>query len=124
MTSFSENIILYTKTILGCVWIGSSLGTPFIASLYVSGLGRTVGLRCYGPGLVNHITRDENYLHFDDSYFIHNVGSTVMFPIYLFFGPFAIPLSLIYSLISTVNYLVYVGKVIFSSTFDFICSFL
>jgi hypothetical protein len=122
MTSIGDSLILYTKTILAGIWVGSSLGTPLIASLYVDCLGSTVDLECYGPGLVQRITQDDTSIRFEDSYFIYNLGSTVMFPIYLFLGPFAIPVSLIYSLMSTVNYLVYVGKLICSTTFDFICS--
>ncbi len=102
----------WIKTACMYSWMGTSLGTPFIAAYYLKFLGTTVNLKCYGPGLVSNIGKNTK-IRFCNSQFINQLGISVMVPICVFFGPFAIPVSILYMVISTLSYLAYVFQVYF-----------
>lgn len=94
------------------LWLSTSLGTPFLASFYVDLLGRSVNLRCLGEsGIVVNYDNSKKPIRFPDSYFISNLADSGFFPFVTIFGPFAIPMSIVYSLTSTVNYTVYASKI-------------
>ena len=91
-------------------WCALSLGTPFLTTLYVQQLGKCVGLKSVGEN--GDVLKNNEIVAIDGStdYFIQNVQFSGVFPIFTIFGPFAIPISLLFGLCASVNFLVYVVR--------------
>ncbi len=102
-----ENIKQTLKTGLLAVWCASSLGTPILASSYVSWLGDRFGnLESAGstkiPELIDGNTGN---VIIPDTKFKNNVLDSKNFSLAVLMGPFAILYSGYYAGVSTYNLL-------------------
>jgi hypothetical protein len=90
------------------IWSATSLGFPFIAFGYVNMLGECINVKALGEsGIVQKITENKNQeepneekncCFFDDVRF-----ANMIFPFFVFLGPFSIPISILFMLKASVD---------------------
>ena len=89
-------------------WLVLSLGTPMLTSLYIQQLGKCVGLISLGES--GGVSKNSETLVVDESsdYFIKDMEISGVFPFFVALGPFAIPVSVIFGVSASIDFLVYV----------------
>lgn len=87
-------------------WCTFSLGTPYLATMYVQQLGKLVGLKRLGES--GHVMKNDITVKDDSLNFIKDMQISGMFPIFTFCGPLAIPISLIFVFCATLDFVVFI----------------
>ncbi len=101
-----KNVITNLFGISGVIWIGSSLGAPLWTSLYVRELGLKKKLLCNNEdGKIYNLETNQN-IEIKSS-FEKNIAESINFSWYSMLGPISIPISAIYAISSTYNFMVY-----------------
>ena len=105
-------------------WYLTSLGLPFLTTLYVNKLGKSVGLKCLGEsGIIIYKNesdveteldttaenKDNNKKHNKKKHFINDLEIAGLFPLATIFGPLSIPLSIGFGAKATLDYLRYIS---------------
>ncbi len=100
-------------------WYLTSLGLPFLTTLYVNKLGESVGLKCLGEsGIIIYKNESDVETELDTTaekkdnkkkHFINDLETAGLFPLATLFGPLSIPLSIGFGAKATINYLRYIS---------------
>ncbi len=99
---FYENISICQIAIYS--WFATSLGLPFLTTIYIQKLGESIGLECLGEsGIIKNKYPHKNL----NQCFINDLKNTGLFPLTMLLGPFSIPLSIGFGIKATINYLRY-----------------
>ena len=89
-----------------CSWCSTSLGLPWLTTIYINKLGKTVGLECVDENftIVNKYPNKNQNLK---QSFVDDLKTATLFPLVMILGPFSIPLSIALCIKATINYLRY-----------------
>lgn len=91
-------------------WSSCSLGTPIVAMIYVQQLGNCVGLKGLGESGIVMKNNERLVINNSSEQFVHFLSTNGVFPLALFLGPLAIPVSVLYCLAATGSFFVFVAR--------------
>ena len=105
MSDYDKMIETIVK-IAFCSWCSTSLGLPWLTSIYICKLGKNIGLECLGESLII-VNRYPNKNQNLNQSFVDDLTTAALFPLVMILGPFSIPLSIGLGIKATINYLRY-----------------